>query len=125
MHVLIVDDSRAVRVMLRRMLTEMGHRTSEAGDGKEALECLEALGAELPDLILVDWNMPVLDGYSFLRAVRCRKDLRSLAMMMVTTEVEAEQMAKALAAGANEYLMKPFTKDDLGSKIDLLFGKAA
>lgn len=125
MRVLIIDDSRAIRVMLDRMLHDLGHEVEQAADGQEALEYLERCGSDLPDLILVDWNMPVMDGYSFLKAVRGRGDLRALTMMMVTTEVESEQMVRALAAGANEYLMKPFAQEDLLAKIELLFGRAA
>lgn len=125
MRVLIIDDSRAIRVMLGRMLTDLGHEVEQAADGREALDHLERCGSDLPDLILVDWNMPVMDGYSFLKEVRGRGDLRALTMMMVTTEVESEQMVRALAAGANEYLMKPFAKEDLLAKIELLFGRAA
>ena len=125
MRVLIIDDSRAIRVMLGRMLTDLGHEVEHAADGREALDHLEQCGSDLPDLILVDWNMPVMDGYSFLKEVRGRGDLRALTMMMVTTEVESEQMVRALAAGANEYLMKPFAKEDLLAKIELLFGRAA
>jgi two-component system chemotaxis response regulator CheY len=125
MRVLIIDDSRAIRVMLGRMLTDLGHEVELAADGREALDHLEQCGSDLPDLILVDWNMPVMDGYSFLKEVRGRGDLRALTMMMVTTEVESEQMVRALAAGANEYLMKPFAKEDLLAKIELLFGRAA
>jgi two-component system chemotaxis response regulator CheY len=125
MRVLIIDDSRAIRVMLGRMLTDLGHEVEQAADGREALDHLEQCGSDLPDLILVDWNMPVMDGYSFLKEVRGRGDLRALTMMMVTTEVESEQMVRALAAGANEYLMKPFAKEDLLAKIELLFGRAA
>ena len=125
MRVLIIDDSRAIRVMLDRMLQDLGHEVEQAADGQEALEYLERCGSDLPDLILVDWNMPVMDGYSFLKEVRGRGDLRALTMMMVTTEVESEQMVRALAAGANEYLMKPFAKEDLLAKIELLFGRAA
>jgi two-component system chemotaxis response regulator CheY len=125
MRVLIIDDSRAIRVMLGRMLTDLGHEVARAPHGREALDHLEQCGSDLPDLILVDWNMPVMDGYSFLKEVRGRGDLRALTMMMVTTEVESEQMVRALAAGANEYLMKPFAKEDLLAKIELLFGRAA
>jgi len=125
MRVLIIDDSRAIRVMLGRMLTDLGHEVEQAADGREALDHLEQCGSDLPDLILVDWNMPVMDGYSFLKEVRGRGDLRALTMMMFTTEVESEQMVRALAAGANEYLMKPFAKEDLLAKIELLFGRAA
>jgi two-component system chemotaxis response regulator CheY len=125
MRVLIIDDSRAIRVMLGRLHPDLAPVVALAADGREALDHLEQCGSDLPDLILVDWNMPVMDGYSFLKEVRGRGDLRALTMMMVTTEVESEQMVRALAAGANEYLMKPFAKEDLLAKIELLFGRAA
>jgi two-component system chemotaxis response regulator CheY len=125
MRVLIIDDSRAIRFRGGGFPPAPAPLGAPAPHGREALDHLEQCGSDLPDLILVDWNMPVMDGYSFLKEVRGRGDLRALTMMMVTTEVESEQMVRALAAGANEYLMKPFAKEDLLAKIELLFGRAA
>jgi two-component system chemotaxis response regulator CheY len=118
MRALVIDDSRAMRTILRGMLREAGFETIEAGHGGEALAQLAAH----PDvgLALLDWNMPVMDGYEFLTRVRARVEFRDLRIMMVTTETEADQVAKALAAGADEYLMKPFGKEALFAKLSML-----
>lgn len=119
MRALVVDDSRAVRMMLKRMLAEAGFdELFEAGDGKEALERLDEIGA--PDVILVDWNMPEMNGLDLVRAVRSDAERRDVPIVMVTTETEINQVVRALAAGANEYVMKPFTKEIISDKLDLL-----
>ncbi len=119
MRALVVDDSRAVRMMLKRMLAEAGFdELYEAGDGKEALERLDEIGA--PDVILVDWNMPEMNGLDLVRAVRSDAERRDVPIVMVTTETEINQVVRALAAGANEYVMKPFTKEIITDKLDLL-----
>jgi two-component system, chemotaxis family, chemotaxis protein CheY len=117
---MIVDDSRAVRVLLRRMMTEAGFdRCLEAGDGVEALDGLARAGSP-PDVMLVDWNMPNMSGLELIREVRARDALRDVPIVMVTTETELDQMVRALAAGASEYVMKPFTKDVILEKLELL-----
>lgn len=118
MRALIVDDSRAMRRILAGMLREAGFETFEAGDGKEALAVLETEGAV--ELALVDWNMPVMNGFEFLCAARAEADYSSMRIMMVTTETGVEEMTKALESGADEYVMKPFTKDDIVEKIKML-----
>ncbi len=118
MKALVVDDSRAMRALLKRMLVGAGFEVDEAAHGKEALERLGA--GELPALALVDWNMPEMNGFDFVKAVRARPDYRDMRMMMVTTETEAGYIADALAAGADEYMMKPFTADSLKDKLALL-----
>jgi two-component system chemotaxis response regulator CheY len=118
MRALVVDDSTAMRTILTRMLRELGMEVSQAKDGREALAHIASVG--LPDLMLVDWNMPEMNGLELIRAVRQEMGQRSSLMMMVTTETETAQMVKAFAAGANEYLMKPFTKEALIEKLDLL-----
>jgi two-component system, chemotaxis family, chemotaxis protein CheY len=115
---LIVDDSQAMRVILSRMLSEQGYDVFQAQNGLEAIEYLKAQGT--PEVVLVDWNMPEMNGLDFVRAVRQELRERDVLLMMVTTETETAQMVKALAAGANEYLMKPFTKDALMEKLELL-----
>jgi two-component system chemotaxis response regulator CheY len=117
MRALVIDDSRAVRLFIRGILAELGVEVVEAGNGREGLDRL----ADTPaDLVLVDWNMPVMDGLEFITAVRGRREYDSVRLMMVTTETESEQVARAMAAGANEYLMKPFTKEVLIAKLTLL-----
>jgi two-component system chemotaxis response regulator CheY len=118
MRALVIDDSRAIRMLIGNILREIGVEVIEAGDGQEALEQLK----RNPDveLMLVDWNMPVLNGLDFIRAVRSQRAYDGVRIMMVTTETESEQVVRALNAGANEYLMKPFNKDILVAKLNLL-----
>jgi two-component system chemotaxis response regulator CheY len=114
---LVVDDSRAVRMIVCRTLRELGYEAGEAGDG---LQALEALGREGPvDLILADWNMPEMDGLELLRAIRSNPGHHDIPVIMVTTEAEIAQMVTALDNGANEYIMKPFTKEILVDKLRL------
>jgi two-component system, chemotaxis family, chemotaxis protein CheY len=118
MRALVIDDSRAVRAFIRPILRELGLEVVEGGNGQEGLDRLR----EFPDteLVLVDWNMPVMDGLEFIRAVRAEKAYDSVQIVMVTTETESDQMNRAMAAGANEYVMKPFTRDVLVAKLSLL-----
>ena len=119
MRALVVDDSRAMRKIVGRILTAAGLDVIEAGDGQEALDVLEAEDAP-PALACVDWNMPVMDGLTFITEVRKRPEWRSITLMMVTTESEQDRIVRALAAGAHEYLIKPFTGEALVEKLDLL-----
>jgi two-component system chemotaxis response regulator CheY len=114
MRALIVDDSKMVRMILSKLLRELDFEVLEAGDGQEAIERL--YHGEQVDLMLVDWNMPIMNGFELLCAVRANVLLSDIKVMMVTTESSIEQIQKALAAGANEYLMKPFTKEQLHEK---------
>lgn len=118
MQALLIDDSRAMRLILGRMLRELGLETIEAGNGREGLALLDG-GAE-PDLILVDWNMPEMTGIEFVEAARKPPYSSTAGVVMVTTEVEVPQVTRALEAGADEYVMKPFTKDALLEKLQLL-----
>ena len=118
MHVLVVDDSRAMRSILGSLLKTAGFEVSEAGDGTEALERLKENGKF--EVVLVDWNMPPLDGFEFIKAVRADHTYDDTRLVMVTTETEMEQVTLALEAGANEYIMKPFTKETLLEKLALL-----
>jgi len=118
MRVLIVDDSKSMRMILAKSLREIGFEITEAGDGVQALARLNH--GEQVDLMLVDWNMPVMNGYELVCAVRANVLLSDIRIMMVTTETSMENVTKALAAGANEYLMKPFTKELLLEKLAIL-----
>jgi two-component system, chemotaxis family, chemotaxis protein CheY len=118
MKALVVDDSRVMRRIVIRTLDELGYECVEAGDGQEALDRLTE--GFVPDLACVDWNMPVMDGLTFVTSVRAEPRWRSVTLMMVTTESEHSQIVRALAAGAHEYLIKPFTPDALRDKLDLL-----
>src|SRR5579872_4867942 len=122
MRVLVIDDSRAMRMILKKTLLELGHEVVEAGNGQEGLEMLAGKGPF--SVALVDWNMPIKNGYEFIQAVRSDAGNNSMKLIMVTTEVETSQVAKALEAGANEYVMKPFTKDILREKIEMLTAAA-
>ncbi|HAS52449.1 MAG TPA: response regulator [Gammaproteobacteria bacterium] len=118
MAVLIVDDSRAMRSLLGHILKSAGFTVVEASDGQEALDCLQH--GQGINLALVDWNMPGMDGYTFIHAVRAVHAYREVRLMMVTAEAEIEQVSRALAAGADEYIMKPFTRDAVLEKLKLL-----
>ena len=123
MRALIVDDSRTMRHILREILQEVGWEVFEAGQGQEALACLRRIGKT--ELVLVDWNLPEMNGLEFVRAVRAMHDYDGIRLMMVTTEIGLPQMIKALEAGANEYVMKPFTKAVILEKLNILgIGKA-
>jgi two-component system, chemotaxis family, chemotaxis protein CheY len=115
---LVIDDSRVMRTILTRLLTGLDFTVVQAGDGAEAMQLLED-GVE-PDVVLVDWNMPVMDGLTFIKRCRANPDYRDLVLMMVTTESEQSQIVRAMAAGAHEYVIKPFTEADIAEKLALL-----
>lgn len=116
---LVVDDSRAMRMILARILTRAGFIVLEAGDGRQAVEVLQQQDL-IPDLALIDWNMPEMNGYELIQAVRADKRYAAMTLMMVTTESEQSQIVRALAAGAHEYVIKPFTPDAIIEKLELL-----
>lgn len=117
---LVIDDSRAMRMIIARQMRGMGFDVLEAADGSEAVEVLEGAGDDLPAVATVDWNMPVMDGLGFVQAVRKRPEWRGISLMMVTTESEQDQIVRALAAGAHEYLIKPFAPEAFIEKLDFL-----
>jgi two-component system chemotaxis response regulator CheY len=116
---LVVDDSKTIRMIIRRILTELGYEICEAGNGIEALAVMAAENYAV-DVVLADWNMPEMNGLELLKQLIANTDLASLKIIMVTTETEMSQMASALEAGANEYVMKPFTKEILKEKLALV-----
>lgn len=118
MRALIVDDSRPIRRIEGEILKELGFETADACHGKEALERLHA--DSLPDVVLVDWNMPEMDGIELIKAIRQDARYSGMIVLMVTTETETDQMLRAISAGADEYLMKPFAKDALIDKLRLV-----
>jgi two-component system chemotaxis response regulator CheY len=118
MRALILDDSRAMRMILRRIMDSAGFEVVEGADGQQGLDALSR--GPLPDVALVDWNMPGIDGLSFVKAVRDDPAYRQMTLMMVTTESEHDQVVRALAAGAHEYIIKPFTADAVVDKLELL-----
>jgi two-component system chemotaxis response regulator CheY len=115
---LVIDDSRAMRRIVGSILEDFGYEVRPAGHGREALDVLEE--GWIPDLACVDWNMPVMDGLQFVSAVRSNPAYRQVTLMMVTTESETSQIVRALAAGAHEYMIKPFTADAMRDKLALL-----
>ena len=115
---LVVDDSRAIRTILSKTLRELGFEVREAGNGKEALEVIQAEKSAVT-LILVDWNMPEMNGLDLLKRLRQNPEFSSLVVVMVTAETELDHIAEALEAGANEYVMKTFTKDIIVGKLQL------
>ncbi len=118
MKAIIVDDSKAMRMIIKRIVTELGYTTIEAGNGQEAIEVLKSAGPV--DLALVDWNMPVMNGYEFVCEVRKQAERKDMRILMVTTETDVSNVQRALEAGASEYLMKPFTKDGIADKLAIL-----
>jgi len=117
MRALIVDDSRFVRSFLRGLLEEKGIECEEAADGLAGLVLLR--GEPTFDLALVDWNMPVMNGLEMLKALRA-EGFSSVKVMMVTTEAENDFIVRALDAGADEYLMKPFDDEAINEKLAIL-----
>jgi len=118
MRALVVDDSSAMRAILGMTLKRRGFEILQARDGVEALSVLAQ--AESVDVVLIDWNMPQMNGLELLRRIRQQPQYRSMQILMVTTETGMGQMSEALAAGANEYIMKPFTSDMVMDKLTLV-----
>lgn len=112
---LVVDDSKVIRTVARRILEKLNFEIEEAEDGKEALE---ACRRRMPDAILLDWNMPVMSGIEFLRELRTKLDGGGTPVVVFcTTENDMEHIKEAIGAGANEYIMKPFDSDILETKL--------
>ena len=118
MRALVVDDSSTMRNILRLILEGAGHAVVEAKDGMDAVQYLKK--GEAVGLMLLDWNMPNMDGLSLLEHVRSDSTYDDVPVMMVTTEAEMSNVVRALQAGANEYIMKPFTPEALCEKLALL-----
>lgn len=118
MQALIIDDSKVMRSLLRSILDRAGFEVTEAENGLIGLTRLQQQA--LPDVVLVDWNMPEMDGIAFLLAARANPAWRALPILMVTTENEASRVARAQAAGASAYVTKPFTRERILEKLALL-----
>ena len=110
---LVVDDSSVIRKVARRILEGLQFTISEAEDGQQAIECCRR---EMPDAVLLDWNMPVMDGYDFLKALRRMPGGERPKVVFCTTENDVVHIARALHAGANEYIMKPFDREIVEAK---------
>ena len=118
MRALVIDDSSSMRAILRKYMSKLDYEVVEACNGEDALKRCEE--TQDIDVALVDWNMPVMNGLDFVRALRARKEYDGVKLMMVTTENDADHIAAALSAGANEFVMKPFTYEVLEEKMALL-----
>lgn len=124
MKILSIDDSVIIRKIIRSGVELLEYEMLEASDGIEALELLEQSSEEV-GLILLDWNMPGMDGLVFLEQVKHTQSLQAIPIMMVTTESEKENIIKAIQAGAINYLVKPFTIEELMKKILECIGEGA
>jgi two-component system chemotaxis response regulator CheY len=110
---LVVDDSSVIRKVARRILEDLNFEISEAEDGKQALEACQKM---MPDSVLLDWNMPVMDGLEFLKALRQLPNGNKPKVVFCTTENDVAHIARAIRAGANEYIMKPFDREIVEAK---------
>lgn len=112
---LVVDDSKVVRTIARRILEDLSFVVEEAEDGQIALDCCLR---RMPDVVLLDWNMPVMNGIDFLRELRRSDGGGAPVVVFCSTENDLNHIQEALAEGANEYIMKPFDSDILRSKFE-------
>lgn len=123
MKILVVDDSKTMRLIITRTLKELGHETREAGNGREAITVLK--GETDWGLVMADWNMPEMNGLEMVSAVKAEEAYKALPIMMVTTETEMSNVQKAMDAGASGFIMKPFKKEAIQEKLaGLTAGKA-
>lgn len=121
MRIFIVDDSKTMRNIQKSTLATLGHTDiEEAGDGQDALSRVDAFN---PDLILLDWNMPVMDGITFVKQYRAKG--RTVPIIMVTTEAEKTRVIEAIQAGVNNYVVKPFTPEALSEKVNETIARMA
>ncbi len=118
MRALVIDDSRTMRMIVSKILGEIGFEIVEAKHGLDALEQLQKAGKF--DMAMVDWNMPEMNGFDFVVKVRSDHTYDDMRLVMVTTETEMSHVSQALQAGANEYVMKPFTKEIILEKLNVL-----
>lgn len=113
-HCLVVDDSRVIRTVARRIMEDMQYTVAEAEDGMSALR---AVREKMPDLIFLDWNLPTMKGVEFVKSVRGQQNGDHPVILFCTTENDATEVAHAMAAGANEFIMKPFDSTLVRSKL--------
>ena len=118
MRALVVDDSKTMRMIIGRIMKSMGYDVVEAANGMEARSRLNDSGPI--DVALVDWNMPGMNGYEFICSVRSNGENDAVVLMMVTSQADQSYVVRALDAGANEYIMKPFTRELIAGKLGLL-----
>jgi two-component system chemotaxis response regulator CheY len=113
-HCLVVDDSRVIRTVARRILEELQYSVGEAEDGMEALR---ACREKMPDLIFLDWNLPTMKGLEFVKSVRGQQGGAHPVILFCTTENDAGEIAQAVAAGANDHILKPFDRGTVRDKL--------
>ncbi len=118
MRALIVDDSRAMRAILKKIMSEIGYECAEAAHGIEGLDRLKEVDSI--DVALVDWNMPEMDGLEFVKALRADHAYSNIRVLMVSAENDMSKIARALMVGADEYAMKPVTKEIIIEKLELM-----
>jgi two-component system chemotaxis response regulator CheY len=118
MRALIIDDSKAMRKVLGRTMSNMGFEVDEVGNGEEAIVLLEQ--SSNTGIVLVDWNLPEMSGLDFVKAIRSTEQYDSVRLMMVTSDTDEDQMATAFQAGVDEYVTKPFTADIIRDKVRIL-----
>jgi len=123
MKILLVDDSRTIRNIQKNVLAQLGHTDTDIAEAADGVEALKALASDRPDLVLIDWNMPNMDGLTLVQKIR-EKD-KELPLIMVTTEAEKSRVLDAIKAGVNNYVVKPFTAEALSSKIEQTLAKAS
>jgi two-component system, chemotaxis family, chemotaxis protein CheY len=116
---LVVDDSRAMRSVLKKVLGELDFDVVEAGNGIEGLAQLEAHHPGI-DVCLVDWNMPEMDGLAFVKALRAQRAYSEIKVLMVSAENDMAKVARALMVGADEYAIKPATRDAIAEKLEMI-----
>ena len=119
MKIMLVDDSRTIRNIQKKVLAQLGH--SDIVEAKDGVEALEKYKESPPDLMLIDWNMPNMDGITLIRTIRATD--KTIPMIMCTTEAEKSRVVEALKAGVNNYMVKPFTADTLAEKINQTLSK--
>jgi two-component system chemotaxis response regulator CheY len=117
MKALVVDDSLVVRTIIQNAVKPIGYEVLQACNGKEALDLLATHGPSV-ELVLLDWNMPVQDGYETIKQIKANDTYNHLCILMISTESEDDKVDQALSAGANGYLAKPFSEDELAAKIE-------
>ena len=113
-HCLIVDDSRVIRTVTRRLFEELHHTTGEAEDGMAALR---ACREKMPELILLDWSMPGMSGLEFVRSLRAQPNGAGPVILVSLTEIDPNEIAHAVAVGIDDYIMKPFDREILSAKL--------
>jgi two-component system chemotaxis response regulator CheY len=115
---LVVDDAKVARIMVARMMTELGFEVTQAENGKDALSKIDDDG--LPDAVVTDWNMPEMDGAELARALRNRDDMKTVPILMISSEADPRRVAKALLAGVDEYLFKPVDTAMIRERLEVM-----